>query len=75
MNDMQTSPINWKIADVNDFVSKIVSDKYCDTAATRIANSPIKARCDRMPRECQLFCLRSKPCFSYGHNAWLLDLL
>ena len=52
MDDMPTSLINWGIADVCDFVAKVVSNKYSDTTATWMANAPVKARCDRVPREC-----------------------
>ena len=52
MDDMPTSLINWGIANVYDFVAEVVSNKYSDTTATRMANTPVKARCDRMPREC-----------------------
>ena len=49
---MHTSLINSRIANMHDFVAKVVSNKYSDTTATWMANTPVKARCDRISREC-----------------------
>ena len=50
MDDMPNSFINSRIVNVYDFVAKVVSNKYNDTTATWIANAPVKARCDRVPK-------------------------